>query len=131
MTDINAHEHGLLGYFFAEGQSPQVSSHLGIDLSHDVHEDLVVVLHDGSVLHELRNHWTVRIDLVLQSCIEYFLSGTIRDNDEEEVDLLLGGDQLGVLSCLLLLGNHSGIHIFVEILVDCFLEVLNLGIVSE
>lgn len=47
MANIDTDEHGLVGDFLAEVESPEVSTELSIDLSEDVDIDPVVILLDG------------------------------------------------------------------------------------
>ena len=47
MANIDTDEHGLVGDFLAEVESPEVSTELGIDLSEDVDIDPVIILLDG------------------------------------------------------------------------------------
>ncbi len=74
MANIDTHEHGLRGDFFAEVHSPEVTTKLGIDLSHNVEVDTVVITVDGLACHELRDDGVVGVDLVLDSSVEVLLS---------------------------------------------------------
>ena len=53
MTNIYAHQHGLVGDFRTELHSPEITAELGIHLADDVKEDAVVVLSNRAVCNEL------------------------------------------------------------------------------
>jgi hypothetical protein len=54
----------------AEGHAPKITTKLGVHLAYDVEEDTVIVFGDGAIGNELRDDWTVTIDLILQERIE-------------------------------------------------------------
>ena len=84
VADINTDEHGLLADFLAEGHAPEVTAKLGVHLTDDVEEDTVVVLRDGAVGHELRDHRAVTVDLILQETVEVLVVRVVRHDDEED-----------------------------------------------
>ena len=51
MTDVNTNQHGLVGNFWSELHTPQVTAELGVHLTDNVQENAVVVLLDGAVGH--------------------------------------------------------------------------------
>lgn len=85
VTDIDSHEHSFLRDVFVEVHTPQVSTKLGVDLSENIDEDAVVVLHNGLSSHELRDHRRVSVNLALNSSVELLLPDMVWHDDKEEV----------------------------------------------
>jgi len=89
VADVNAHKHGLLGDLRAEGHTPEVTTEFGIHLADDVEEDSVIILGNRAVGDELRDDWTVTVDLVLEEGVEVLVVRVVRhDNQEDEVRVL-------------------------------------------
>ena len=53
VANIDTHKHGLVGNFLAEVHSPEITTEFGVDLSHDVEIDTIVVTVDGLRCDEL------------------------------------------------------------------------------
>ena len=86
MAHVNTGKHRLVGNFWSELHTPQVTAELGVHLADDVQEDAVVVLLDGAVSHELGNNWRVAIDFVFQERVEVLVVRLVRhDNQENEL----------------------------------------------
>lgn len=132
MANVDTNEHGLVGDLGAEVHSPEITSELGVDLSHDVQVDTIVVTVDGLGSDELRDDGVVRVNFIFNGGVEVLLSESVRDNDEEELD-----DGLVGVSLLLLSGGlgslawHFDLHVVSEVGVDGVLEVFNLRSVVE
>jgi hypothetical protein len=88
MANIDSDEHRLWRDFRTEVKTPKISTKLCIDLSQDIDVDPVVVLLDRLAWYELRDNWTVGVDLVLQSCVKMLLLDRVRHDDQEEVKVL-------------------------------------------
>ena len=88
MAHIDSHEHRLLGDLAPEVKAPKISTKFGINLTEDVNVNPVVVLLDRLARYELRDNWTVRVDLVLKSCVKMLLLDGVRHDDQEEVKVL-------------------------------------------
>jgi len=65
VANVDTHEHGLVADLGSKRHAPQVAAELSVHLSDNVKEDAVIVLGDRAVSHELRNHWRVAVNLVL------------------------------------------------------------------
>lgn len=117
VAHVDTHQHGFLGDFVSEVESPEISAEFGIDLSEDVDVNTVIILLDGLGGHELGNDGAVGVDLVLQSCVEVFLLDGVGHDDQEEVEVLR---LLTLLGGLLLL--HHELRVVV---VNGILESLN------
>ena len=53
VTNVDTNKHGLVGDLRAEVHSPEVTTELGVDLSHDVQIDAVVIAVDCFGCYEL------------------------------------------------------------------------------
>lgn len=132
VANINTDEHGLVGDFWAEVHSPEITAELGIDLSDNVQIDSVVISVDSLACHKLRDNGVVRVNFIFNGGVEVLLSQAIRDDDKEELDhrgrwyiWLCGGHGPFLAS----FGFY--IHIILEIGVNGVLEVLDLGSVMK
>lgn len=85
MANINTHKHRLLRDFLSEVHSPKVSSKLGIDLSHNIEIDTIVISINRLARNELRYYRVIAVNLVFNGGIELFLPQTIRNDHEEEL----------------------------------------------
>ena len=59
VANVDTDKHGLVGDLSSEVHSPEITAELGIDLSHDVQVDAIVVAVDGLGSHELRDDGVV------------------------------------------------------------------------
>jgi hypothetical protein len=120
MAHIDSQEHGLLGDLLSEVKAPKISTKFSINLSEDVNVNPVVVLLDRLARYELRDNWTVGVDLVLKSCVKMLLLDGVRHDDQEEVKVL-GFTWLATLSALCVFtANVSSI-----VVIDSVLEGLD------
>ena len=88
MAHIDSHEHGLLRDLASEVKAPKISTKFSINLSKDVNVNPIVVLLDRLARYELRDNWTVGVDLVLKSCVKMLLLDGVRHDDQKEVKVL-------------------------------------------
>lgn len=114
---VDSYEHGFSGDFRVKVHSPEVSTKFCIDLTEDIHVDLVFIFIESLGSDKLGDHRIVRVDLVLDGGVEVLLFDFVRHNDHEEKDL--------VRTCL---ARH---HIVVEVRVYGVFEVLDTGIRLE
>jgi len=132
VANIDTNKHGLVGDLGAEVHSPEITSEFGVDLSHDVQVDTIVVTVDGLGSDELRDDGVVRVNFIFNGGVEVLLSESVRDNDEEELhDGLVGISLLLLSGCLGSLAWHFDLHVVSEVGVDGVLEVFNLRSVVE
>jgi hypothetical protein len=54
----------------------------------DVDVNPIVILLNGLARYELRDNWTVGVDLVLKGCVKMLLLNRVRHDDQEEVKVL-------------------------------------------
>jgi hypothetical protein len=130
VANVDTNEHGLVGDLSAEVHSPEITSEFGVDLSHDVQIDTIVVTVDGLGSDELRDDGVVRVNFIFNGGVEVLLSESVGDDDKEELhDWLVG------ISLLLLgLGSlpwYVDLHVVSEVGIDGILEVFNLRSIVE
>ena len=88
VANVNTYEHGLWRDLRSKIEPPKVSAKLRVYLPQDIDVDSIIVLLNRFARHKLGNHWTVSVDLVLQSGVQMLLLDRIRHDDEEEVKVL-------------------------------------------
>jgi hypothetical protein len=126
MANIDSDEHSLWRDLLTEVKTPKVSSKFSINLSKDVDVNPVVVLLDRLAWYELRDNWTVGVDLVLKSCVKMLLLDGVRHDDQEEVKVLAFA-WLATLSALwVFTANVSSI-----VVIDSVLEGLDSWLVAQ
>lgn len=133
VANIDSNKHCLGGNVFSKVHSPEITTKLGINLSHNVEVDSIIVSVDGLAGDELRDDWVVRVNLIFNGCVEVLLTEAIRDDHQEELDNWLRR----VLSdcswaCLLLLSALlASVDIILEVGVNGVLKILNLRFVMK
>jgi len=130
VANVDTNEHGLVGDLSAEVHSPEITTELGVDLSHDVQVDTIVVTVDGLGSDELRDDGVVRVNFIFNGGVEVLLSESVRDNDKEELHDWLTGISL-LLDLGLALPWDVDLHVVSEVGVDGILEVFNLRSIVE
>jgi hypothetical protein len=124
VADINTDEHGLVRDLSAEVHSPEITSEFGVDLSHDVEIDAVIISVDGLGSDELRDNRVVGVNFILNGGVEGLLSHAIWNDDQEELDLRSFLDSRGLFAIF-------SVDIVSEVGVNSLLEVFNLGLVVQ
>lgn len=123
VANIDTNKHGLVGDLSSEVHSPEITSELGIDLSHNVQVDAIVVTVDGLGSDELRDNGVVRVNFIFNGGVEDLLPHGVGDDDKEELNDWLLGLILG--RGLTLLSNLLHIDVVPEVGVNSVLEVLD------
>jgi hypothetical protein len=130
VANIDTNKHGLVGDLSSEVHSPEITTELGIDLSHNVQVDAIVVTVDGLGSDELRDNGVVRVNFIFNGGVEMLLSQSVWDDDKEELDNRLFGISLLLLSGFSL-AWYLDLDVVSEVGVDCILEVFNLRSIVE
>jgi hypothetical protein len=132
VANVDTNEHGLVGNLGAEVHSPEITTELGVDLSHDVQVDTIVVTVDGLGSDELRDDGVVRVNFIFNGGVEVLLSESVRDNDKEELHNWLVRISLLLLClCFRSFAWYFDLHVVPEVGIDSILEVFNLRSIVE
>jgi len=81
MADVDADKHGLRGNLSSEVHSPEIAAKLGIDLSHNVEVDTIVIAVNGLAGNELRDNGAVGVNLIFNGRVEMLLAESVRNDD--------------------------------------------------
>ena len=130
VANVDTNKHGFVGDLSSKVHSPEITSEFGIDLSHDVQVDTIVVTVDGLGSDELRDDGVVRVNFIFNGGVEMLLSQSVRDDDKEELDNWLVRISLLLLSGLSL-AWYLDLNVVSEVGIDSILEVFNLRSIVE